>query len=70
MPREAVATRDGQRVVLRLDGERVQQVVVTEGVTDGRVVQIATGLRSGDVIVADARQNVAAGARVNPVFAK
>lgn len=70
VPREAVATRDGQRIVLRLDGETVQQVVVTEGVTDGRVVQIATGLQSGDVIVADARQNVAAGARVNPVFAK
>ena len=70
VPREAVATRDGQRVVLRVDGETVQQVVVTEGVTDGRVVQIATGLQSGDVIVADARQNVAAGARVNPVFAK
>ena len=70
VPREAVATRDGQRVVLRLDGETVQQVAVTEGVTDGRVVQIAAGLKSGDVIVADARQNVAAGARVNPVFAK
>ena len=70
VPREAVATRDGQRVVLRLDGETVQQVTVTEGVTDGRVVQIATGLKSGDVIVADARQNVAAGARVNPVFGK
>ena len=70
VPREAVATRDGKRVVLRVDGETVQQVVVTEGVTDGRVVQIATGLQSGDVIVADARQNVAAGARVNPVFAK
>ena len=70
VPRDAVATRDGQRVVLRVEGETVQQVVVTEGVTDGRVVQIATGLQPGDVIVADARQNVAAGARVNPVFAR
>ena len=70
VPREAVATRDGKRVVLRVEGETVQQVVVTEGVTDGRVVQIATGLQSGDVIVADARQNVTAGARVNPVFAR
>ena len=70
VPRDAVATRDGQRVVLRVEGETVQQVVVTEGITDGRVVQIAAGLQSGDVIVADARQNVAAGARVNPVFAR
>ena len=70
VPREAVTTRDGQRVVLRVDGETVQQVAVTEGVTDGRVVQIATGLQPGDVIVSDARQNVAAGTRVNPVFAR
>jgi hypothetical protein len=43
---------------------------VTEGVTDGRVIEIATGLQPGDVIVSDARQNVAAGAKVNPVFAR
>jgi RND family efflux transporter MFP subunit len=70
VPREAVTTREGRRVVLRLDGDTVQQVVVTEGVSDGRVVQIATGLQPGDVIVSDARQNVAAGARVNPIFAR
>jgi RND family efflux transporter MFP subunit len=70
VPREAVTTREGKRVVLRLDGDTVQQVAVTEGVTDGRVVQIASGLQPGDVIVSDARQNVAAGARVNPIFAR
>ena len=70
VPREAVTTRDGKRVVLKVSGETVQPVAVTEGVTDGRVVQIATGLQPGDVIVSDARQSVADGARVNPVFAR
>jgi membrane fusion protein, multidrug efflux system len=68
VPREAVTTREGQRIVLKVAGDTLQAVPVTEGVTDGRVVQIATGLQPGDVIVSDARQNVAAGARVNPVF--
>ena len=40
------------------------------GVSDGRVVQIAEGLNPGDVIVSDARQDVAVGTRVNAVFAR
>ena len=43
---------------------------VVEGVSDGRVVQIAEGLNAGDVIVSDARQDVAVGTRVNAVFAR
>lgn len=67
VPREAVATRDGRRVALRVDGDTVTEVPVTEGLTDGRLVQIAAGLRAGDVIVSDARQDVAPGAKVNPI---
>ena len=70
VPREAVITRDGQRMALRIDGNTVSAVPVTEGVTDGRIVQIASGLEPGDVIVSDARQDVAVGATVNPIFAR
>ena len=70
LPREAVTTRSGARVVLRIDGDTVSEVAVTEGMTDGRLIQIAGGLQAGDVVVSDARQDVAAGARVNPVLAK
>ena len=68
VPREAVTTRDGQRVALRIEGDTVTAVPVTEGLTDGRLVQISAGLQPGDVIVSDARQDVAPGARVNPVL--
>jgi RND family efflux transporter MFP subunit len=70
VPREAVTTRDGRRVALKVNGDVVETVDVTEGVSNGRVVQIASGLQPGDVIVSDARQDVAAGTRVNPVFAR
>ena len=70
VPREAVTTRDGQRVALRIETDTLREVPVSEGVTDGRIVQIADGLRAGDVIVSDARQDVAVGTKVNAVFAK
>jgi RND family efflux transporter MFP subunit len=67
VPHEAVATRDGQRVVLRVADGRVQHVTVTEGVTDERRVQIVSGVSAGDLLVADARRALADGARVRPV---
>ena len=70
VPREAVTTRDGKRVALRIDIDMLREVPVTEGLTDGRLVQIASGLKAGDTIVSDARQNVAVGTTINPVFAK
>lgn len=70
VPREAVTTRDGKRVALRIDTDMLHEVPVTEGVTDGRLVQIASGLQAGDTIVSDARQDVAVGTKVNPVFVK
>jgi hypothetical protein len=36
----------------------------------GTQVQISNGLKTGDVIVADARRDVAAGTKVNPVFSR
>ena len=70
IPRDAVITRDGQRVAIRIEGETVRAVPVTEGLTDGRLVQIASGLQVGDTILSDARQDIAAGTKVNPILAK
>jgi HlyD family secretion protein len=70
VPRDAVATRDGRRVVLKVDGTTVREVAIIEGLSTGTHVEIADGLKAGDVIVADARRDVAPGTKVNPVFAK
>lgn len=68
VPREAVVTRGGRRVALRIEGTTVAEVPVTEGLSTGTHVQIASGLKAGDVVVADARRDVTAGARVTPIF--
>lgn len=70
VPRDAVTTRAGKRVALRIDGATVQEVPVVEGLTSGTLIQISSGLKSGDTIVSDARRDVAAGSKVNPVFAR
>ena len=70
IPRDAVMTRDGKRVAIRIEGDTVRDVPVTEGLTDGRLVQIASGLEAGDTILSDARQDIAAGTKVSPVFAR
>lgn len=67
VPREAVASKDGKRVVLKVDGNVVRTVPVVEGMNDGRRVQIVSGLVSGDRVVADARRQVADGAKVNAI---
>jgi len=70
VPREAVTTRDGKRVALRIDKGVIQEVPVNEGLIDGSVVEIASGLQAGDTIVSDARQDVPAGSKVNAIFVK
>ncbi len=70
VPREAVVTRAGTRVALRIENNVVAEVRVTEGLSSGTHVQIASGLKAGDTIVADARRDVAAGAKVNAIFQK
>ncbi len=64
VPREAVTTRAGARVVLSVTNDIVTAVRVTEGLNDGRRVQILTGLAAGDTVVADARRQLSDGARV------
>jgi RND family efflux transporter MFP subunit len=70
VPRNAVTTRGGARVALKIDNDTVHEVPVTEGLSNAAVVQIASGLQAGDTIVSDARRDVAAGVKVNPVFVK
>ncbi|MGH9255214.1 MAG: efflux RND transporter periplasmic adaptor subunit [Vicinamibacterales bacterium] len=70
VPREAVTTRAGKRVALRIESDTLREVPVSEGVTDGRVVEIGSGLQPGDVIVSDARQDVGVGTKVNAVLVK
>ena len=67
VPREAVTTRDAKRVVLKVDGDKVSVVPVTEGLNDGRVVQIVSGVKAGDHVVADARRQLPPDARVKAV---
>jgi RND family efflux transporter MFP subunit len=68
LPREAVVTRDGKRIALKVEGERVSAVPVVEGLSDGRRVQIVSGLNAGDTVLADARRQLPADARVKPVL--
>jgi RND family efflux transporter MFP subunit len=64
VPREAVTTRAGARMVLKVQGDTVQAVPVTEGLNDGQRVQIVSGLSAGDTVVADARRQLSDGAKV------
>ena len=67
VPKEAVATKGGKRVALKVTGNTVTEVPVTEGLADGQRVQIKTGLHAGDLVLADARRPLAAGARVRGI---
>jgi membrane fusion protein (multidrug efflux system) len=67
IPREAVLPQNGQRVAFKVDGDKVTPVVVSEGLNDGRQVQILSGLVAGDQVLADARRQPPAGARVKAI---
>ena len=67
VPREAVIALNNERVVFKVDGDKASPVAVTEGLNDGRRVQILSGLAAGDQILADARRQPPAGARVKAV---
>ena len=67
VPKESVTTKDGQRVVQKIEGNTVTAVAVIEGLGDGARVQIVKGLAAGDVVLADARRPLAAGAKVRGI---
>jgi RND family efflux transporter MFP subunit len=67
VPRDALTTRAGRRVVLRIDGDVVKAAPVQEGLMNGTLVQISGGLKAGDIVVADARRDIADGVKVRRV---
>lgn len=70
VPKDAVMSKDGKRVVQKVQGDVLSTVVVTEGLSDGTRVQIVSGLAAGDTVMADARRQVPAGARVRGIAPK
>ncbi len=70
VPRQAVTTQDGKRVVLKVTGDSFAAVEVTEGLVDATRVQIVKGLVAGDKVVADPRRPITAGAKVRAVDAR
>jgi membrane fusion protein (multidrug efflux system) len=70
VPKEAVTTKDGRRVVQKVDGSTVSTVEVTEGLADGTRVQIVNGLAAGDLVLADARRQLAGGSKVRGIEAR
>ena len=67
VPKDAVTTRDGKRVVQKVQGDTLSFVEVTEGLADGARVQIVSGLAAGDTVLADARRQVAPGSKVRGI---
>lgn len=67
VPKEAVTTREGKRIVQKVQGDTVTAVEVTEGLTDGTRIQITRGLNAGDLVLADARRPIAAGTKVRGI---
>lgn len=67
LPREAVRTREGRSVVMKVTGDTAAETEIALGLSDGRRVQVVSGLSQGDVVLADARRQLPAGARVNPI---
>jgi RND family efflux transporter MFP subunit len=67
VPKDAVTTRDGKRVVQKVQGGAVSFVEVTEGLADRTRVQITKGLAAGDTVLADARRQLAPGAKVRGI---
>jgi RND family efflux transporter MFP subunit len=67
VPKEAIATRDGKRIVQKVQGDTVTTVEIKEGLTDGTRVQIVKGLSPGDTVLADARKQIASGTKVRGI---
>ena len=67
VPKDAITTRDGKRIVQKVQGDQVTAVEITEGLSDGTRVQIVKGLAAGDTVLADARKQFAPGSKVRGI---
>ena len=69
LPKDAVMTKDGKRMVHKVQGDTISTVVVTEGLSDGTRVQIVSGVAAGDIVMADARRQIPTGSKVRGIAA-
>jgi len=67
VPKDAVTTREGKRVVQKVQGDTVAYVEVVEGLSDAGHVQIVKGLASGDSVLADGRKQLAPGTKIRAI---
>lgn len=67
VPVTAVGSGDGTTTVMLVVDGKVARVPVTLGIRDGGMIQIATGLSEGDLVVAKAAAFVRDGDNINPV---
>jgi HlyD family secretion protein len=67
VPKAAVTTRDGKRIVQKVQGSSVSIVEVVEGLADATRVQITKGLSAGDTVLADGRRQLATDAKVRGI---
>ena len=67
VPKDAVTTRNGKRVVQKVDGSNVTMVEIVEGLSDGTRIQVVKGLAAGDTVFADARKQLAPGSKVRGI---
>jgi RND family efflux transporter MFP subunit len=64
VPAASLAGRDGRQVVFRVEGDRAVEVPVAVGRKLGSLVEIKSGLKEGDKIIAKVDERIKAGAKV------
>jgi RND family efflux transporter MFP subunit len=64
IPREAVTSREGTKVVYRIDGELVTEVSVETGRELGRMIEVTAGLNEGDRVVLSPPGKMSTGQKV------
>jgi RND family efflux transporter MFP subunit len=64
VPKEAVTTRDGQKVVFRIQGQYVTSAPVKTGREVGRMIEITDGLAAGQQVVLSPPGKMATGDKV------
>jgi RND family efflux transporter MFP subunit len=64
VPKEAVTTRDGQKVVFRIEGQYVTSAPVKTGREVGRMIEITDGLAAGQQVVLSPPGKMATGDKV------
>jgi HlyD family secretion protein len=65
VPASALADRDGRQVVFQIKDDRAVAVVVTTGQKLAGLVEIKSGLREGDKVIARVDEQLKAGAKVS-----